>query len=105
MICSLTVVSVSALNIYDNDGNLVGTSKLTNSGSVNVFHLEVEDLIGSRAYGAIYLYDSNGNMIDGGWEGYSSYVELTKGYASSPVAHKAIRSSVQGYEKEYYSYP
>ena len=106
IVCSLSVMSVSALNIYNSNGDLVGTSVLTSSNSSRVYTLKVTDLVGSRAYGAIYLYDSNGNLIDGGWDGYYSYVELTKGKASSPVTYKTIRSAVQDNVYVYYEeYP
>ena len=87
LVCSLSVMSVGALNIYNENGDVVGTSVLTSSSS-------------SR------LYDSNGNLIDGGWDGYYSYVELTKGDSSSPVTYKTIRSAVQGNLYVYYEeYP
>ena len=106
LVCSLSVMSVGALNIYNENGDVVGTSVLTSSSSSRVYTLKVTDLVGTRAYGAIYLYDSNGNLIDGGWDGYYSYVELTKGDASSPVTYKTIRSAVQGNLYVYYEkYP
>lgn len=106
LVCSLSVMSVGALNIYNPNGDVVGTSVLTSSSSSRVYTLKVTDLVGTRAYGAIYLYDSNGNLIDGGWDGYYSYVELTKGDSSSPVTYKTIRSAVQGNLYVYYEeYP
>lgn len=60
MLLSMTVMSVNALNIYDNNGNVVGTSVLTCSDSCRIYTLKVTDNSGSGAYGAIYLYDSNG---------------------------------------------
>lgn len=106
LMCSLSVISVSAINIYNSNGDLVGTSTLTSSSSSRVYTLKVTDLVGTRAYGAIYLYDSNGNLIDGGWDGYYSYVELTKGNSSYPVTYRSIRCSVQGNSYVYYDeYP
>ncbi len=106
LVCSMSAMSVSALNIYNEDGDVVGTSVLTSSNSSRVYTLKVTDLVGTRAYGAIYLYDSNGNLIDGGWDGFYSYVELTKGKASSPITYKTIRSAVQDNLYVYYEeYP
>ncbi len=103
IICSTTVISVSALNIYDDYGNVVGTSVLTSASSGRVYTLKVTDNVGSNAYAGIYLYDGNGNLIDGGWDGYKQYVELVKGNASIAPIYKNIRSAVQGYPYIYYA--
>lgn len=101
--CSTAVMPAGALNIYDSNGDVVGTSVLTAKNSSRVYTLVVDDLVGSDAYGAIYLYDSNGNCYSGGWDGYYSHVSLTKGNSSVAPAEKNIRSSVQGYDYIYYN--
>ena len=99
------ITPISALYIYKN-GVVVGESVLTSKNNSRVYHLEVVDYDGSDAYGAIYLYDSNGNMIDGGWSGYYHSVTLEKGDPTRPVTYKTIRSSVQGVSYDYYyEYP
>ncbi|MDD4773587.1 MAG: hypothetical protein PHZ09_08275 [Eubacteriales bacterium] len=106
IVCAFSAISINALNIYDGYGNVVGTSVLTSSSMGRVYTLKVTDNVGSDAYAAIYLYDGNGNLIDGGWDGYKQYVELVKGNASIAVTYKTIRSSVQGYPYVYYEeYP
>lgn len=97
------LVPVDALTIYDSNGNAVGTSVLTSSSGGRVYTLKVTDTTGgSTAYGRIYLYDSNSNFIDGGWDGYSSYVELTKGNSSKTPAYRNIWSKVKSVQYTYY---
>ena len=105
LLMTTLVTPINALYIYK-DGVIVGQSVLTSKNYSRVYHLEVTDFVGSAAYGAIYLYDSNGNIIDGGWDGYYSFVTLEKGDPTRPVTYKTIRSSVQGVPYEYYyEYP
>lgn len=102
MLFSLMTSSVNALVIYDSNNNAVGTSVLTSSDNGRIYSLVVTDYDGIGAYGAIYLYDINGNLISGGWDAYKQVVYLTRGDASIAPARRSIRSAVDGYQYIYY---
>lgn len=105
------LVPVEALYIYDDNGELVGTSVLTSSSYGRVYNLEVHDLTYSgTAYGRIYLYDSYGYPYAHDWDGhvpgvggYSNSVVLNVGDSSITPNYRNISSRVKLKPYVYYN--
>lgn len=106
IISMISAFSVSALNIVDDDGNVLGTSVLTSSSGSRIYTLSVYSNFGTLYYifARIHLYDINGTPIDGGSiGGNQSSITLTKGNANIFPAYRNINSSIGSYGYVYYA--
>lgn len=98
---TMLVTSVGAVPIEDDYGEIVGTATLTHTNYVYKLVVRSEDSNGS-VYARIYLYDSNRNTIDGGWDSGTGSMTFSRGEAGVRPYYKSIWAKAQGYRYVFY---
>ena len=100
-VVTMLVTSIAAVNIEDDNGDIVGTSTLTHSNYVYTLDVRSTRSSGS-VYGRIYLYNANKGTIDGGWDSGTGSMSITHGKSGVKPYYKSIWSKAQGIQYTYY---